>query len=66
MSNRVTDEHVASIRALHVGCTTDTCAVANLFAHIDDLRREVACLRHYGNKDATAMADEALADGWMP
>lgn len=30
---------------------------------LDRLRREVRYLRHYGNKDCTAMADEAMGKG---
>lgn len=31
--------------------------------YIDELEREVEVLRLYGNKDCTAMADEALQKG---
>ena len=29
------------------------------------LRKEIEYLRHYGNKDCTAMADEAMEEGRM-
>lgn len=35
--------------------------VATLAAEVGRLRDEVETLRHYGNKDCTAMADAALA-----
>lgn len=34
-------------------------------AVIEDLRQEIEYLRHYGNKDCTAQADEAMANDPM-
>lgn len=37
--------------------------IMDLLTEIWELEREVLYLRHYGNKDCTAQADEAIANG---
>jgi hypothetical protein len=36
--------------------------IKDLHAEVERLKREVETLRHYGNKDCTAMADAALKE----
>jgi hypothetical protein len=56
-------QHEAQNYFNHYKDATEPRTVANLEVQITALRKEIAYLRHFGNKDCTALADEALANG---
>lgn len=57
------DDHEKRVRYCLVSLAGELAAERDV--EIEKLRREVEYLRHYGNKDCTAMADDAMSKGTL-